>query len=65
MNSCDLIELSVMNVGLDTGVIDQRMFTLLPIMAIVTTTMATPMLLYFTRKTPAAVRLSARRSAHD
>jgi hypothetical protein len=54
-----------MQVGLDTGVIDQRMFTLLRIMAIVTTMMTTPMVLYFTRRLPAAVRLPARRSAHD
>jgi Kef-type K+ transport system membrane component KefB len=64
MNARGMMELIVMKVGLDTGVIDHRMFTLLLIMAIVTTMMTTPMLLYFTRKQPAATRLTPRHS-HD
>ena len=52
MNARGMMELIVMKVGLDAGVIDQRMFTLLLIMAIVTTMMTTPMLLYFTRGQP-------------
>jgi Kef-type K+ transport system membrane component KefB len=64
MNARGMMELIVMKVGLDTGVIDRRMFTLLLIMAIVTTMMTTPMLLYFTRRQPAATRLTPRHS-HD
>jgi len=47
-----MMELIVMKVGLDAGVIDQRMFTLLLIMAIVTTMMTTPMVLYFAKGQP-------------
>ena len=49
MNARGLMELIVMKVGLDIGVIDRRMFTLLLIMAIVTTLMTTPTVLFFTR----------------
>jgi Kef-type K+ transport system membrane component KefB len=52
MNARGMMELIVMKVGLDAGVIDQRMFTLLLIMAIVTTMMTTPMVLYFTKGQP-------------
>lgn len=65
MNARGLMELIVMKVGLDAGVIDQRMFTLLLIMAIVTTMMTTPMLLCFTRGQTTASRLATRHSAHD
>jgi Kef-type K+ transport system membrane component KefB len=62
MNARGMMELIVMKVGLDAGVIDQRMFTLLLIMAIVTTMMTTPMLLYFTRLQGAAATLTRRRA---
>ncbi|UPG90588.1 cation:proton antiporter [Luteibacter aegosomaticola] len=59
MNARGLMELIVMKVGLDAGVIDQRMFTLLLIMAIVTTMMTTPMVLAFTRSRKDATEVSS------
>jgi Kef-type K+ transport system membrane component KefB len=44
MNARGMMELIVLKVGLDAGVIDARMFTMLLVMTIVTTLMATPML---------------------
>jgi len=49
MNARGLMELIVMKVGLDAGVIGLEIFTMLMIMAIVTTLMTTPMLSLFTR----------------
>ena len=44
MNTRALMELIVLNVGLDLGVISPRMFTMLVLMAIVSTVMTTPAL---------------------
>jgi len=44
MNTRALMELIVINVGLDLGVISQKMFTMLVIMAIVSTVVTTPAL---------------------
>ncbi|HET7694974.1 MAG TPA: cation:proton antiporter [Vicinamibacterales bacterium] len=44
MNTRGLMELVVLNVGLDLGVISPRLFTMMVIMALVTTAMTTPML---------------------
>ena len=60
MNARGMMELIVLKVGLDAGVIDQRMFTLLLIMAIVTTMMTTPMLVYFTRQSQPVVTTAER-----
>ncbi|MEZ5460345.1 cation:proton antiporter [Dokdonella sp.] len=49
MNARALMELIVMKVGLDIGVIGAEIFTMLMIMAIVTTLMTTPLLSLFTR----------------
>lgn len=49
MNARGLMELIVMKVGLDIGVIDERLFTMLLVMALATTLMAGPMLGWFTR----------------
>ena len=57
MNARALMELIVMKVGLDIGVIGSEIFTMLMVMAIVTTLMTTPMLIAFTRGT--AVSLAA------
>jgi Kef-type K+ transport system membrane component KefB len=51
MNARGLMELIVMKVGLDIGVIGQQMFTMLLVMALVTTVMTTPLMLLFTRNT--------------
>ena len=50
MNARGMMELVVIKVGLDAGVIDRRMFTLLLLMAITTTLMTTPMVVLFTRR---------------
>ncbi|MEO6492759.1 MAG: cation:proton antiporter [Ilumatobacteraceae bacterium] len=44
MNTRGLTELVVLTIGRDAGVIDDKMYTLLVIMAVVTTTMAGPLL---------------------
>jgi Kef-type K+ transport system membrane component KefB len=50
MNARGLMELIVMKVGLDAGVIGFEIFTMLMVMAIVTTLMTTPMLMAFVRR---------------
>jgi Kef-type K+ transport system membrane component KefB len=50
MNARGMLELIVLKIGLDAGVIGREMFTLLLLMAIVTTMMSTPMLLFFTHQ---------------
>lgn len=58
MNTRGLMELIVINVGLDLGVISQKMFTMLVIMAIFSTVVTTPGLRYYlsraAQKAPAA-----------
>jgi Kef-type K+ transport system membrane component KefB len=44
MNTRGLVELIVLNIGLDLGVISPTFFAMLVIMAVVTTMMATPLL---------------------
>lgn len=52
MNARALMELIVIKVGLDAGVIDSRVFTMLLVMALVTTVMTGPLLtLFLGRKT--------------
>jgi len=41
----DLVELIVLNIGLDLGVLSPTLFAILVIMALVTTMMASPLLL--------------------
>lgn len=50
MNTRGLVELIVLNVGLDLGIISPRLFTMLVIMAVVTTFMTGPLLTYFSRQ---------------
>ena len=49
MNTRGLVELIVLNIGLDLGVISPRFFTMLVIMAIATTMMTSPILTGFLR----------------
>jgi Kef-type K+ transport system membrane component KefB len=49
MNTRALMELIVLNIGYDLGVLPQKMFTILVIMAVVSTFMITPILKYFVR----------------
>ena len=55
MNARGLMELIVMKIGLDAGLIGREMFTILLLMALVTTAMATPMIALFMGSRPAAV----------
>ena len=50
MNTRGLVELIVLNIGLDLGVITPRLFTMLVIMAVVTTMMTSPVLTVLLRK---------------
>lgn len=43
LNSRGLVELIVLNIGLDLGIISPRLFTMLVIMAVITTLMAAPL----------------------
>jgi Kef-type K+ transport system membrane component KefB len=56
MNTRGLMELVLLNIGLDIGVISQTVFTMLVVMALVTTFMTAPMLewVYFRRLLPGA-----------
>ena len=49
MNARGLMELIVIKIGLDVGVIGAEIFTMLMIMAVVTTLMTSPLLVVFTR----------------
>jgi Kef-type K+ transport system membrane component KefB len=60
MNARALMELIVMKVGLDAGVIGLEIFTMLMVMAIVTTLMTTPMLSLFTRGGAPAIAAAAK-----
>ena len=50
MNTRGLVELIALNIGLDLGIITHRLFTMLVIMALVTTFMTTPALSRLVRK---------------
>ena len=52
MNTRGLVELVVLNIGLDLGVISQTLFTMLVIMALVTTFMTSPLMVLLLRKNP-------------
>ncbi len=52
MNTRGLVELIVLNIGLDLGVISPRLFTMLVIMALVTTLMTSPILSALLKKRP-------------
>jgi len=56
MNARGLMELILLNIGLERGVITPTLFTIMVLMAIVTTLMATPIfeLVYRRQRTPAA-----------
>jgi Kef-type K+ transport system membrane component KefB len=60
MNARGLMELIVMKVGLDAGVIGFEIFTMLMVMAIVTTLMTSPALTFFLRGTSSAAAAEGR-----
>jgi Kef-type K+ transport system membrane component KefB len=55
MNTRALMELVVLNIGLDLGVISQQMFTMLVIMAIISTLVTTPALRHYLPRAGLAV----------
>jgi Kef-type K+ transport system membrane component KefB len=57
MNTRALMELVVLNIGLDLGVISQQMFTMLVIMAIISTLVTTPALRHYLPRAGLAVPL--------
>jgi len=59
MNTRGLVELIVLNMGLDLGVISPKLFTMLVIMALVTTFLTTPILQLLLRKHPWIERVAA------
>ena len=59
MNARGLMELIVMKIGLDAGLIGREMFTMLLLMALVTTAMTTPMIGWFAGRRPAMAKLPA------
>ena len=54
MNTRGLVELIVLNIGLDLGVLSPALFAMLVIMALVTTAMTSPLLSLVERATPSA-----------
>jgi Kef-type K+ transport system membrane component KefB len=52
MNTRGLVQLIVLNIGLDLGITTPRLFTMLVLMALVTTLMTTPVLQLLLRKHP-------------
>jgi hypothetical protein len=60
MNTRALMELIVVNVGMDLGVIPPAVYCMLVLMAIGTTLMATPLAAALLRGTPHAPTLKAR-----
>jgi Kef-type K+ transport system membrane component KefB len=52
MNTRGLVELIVLNIGLDLGVLTPRLFTMLVLMALVTTMMTSPLLAALLRTRP-------------
>jgi Kef-type K+ transport system membrane component KefB len=60
MNTRGLVQLIVLNIGVDLGIISPRLFTMLVIMAIVTTFLTTPILEMLLRKHPWVERAPAK-----
>ena len=56
MNTRGLMELIALNIGYDLGILSQRIFTMLVIMAIVTTVMTGPLVTLFGKRERRAVR---------
>jgi len=57
MNARGLMELIVMKIGLDAGLIGREMFTMLLLMALVTTAMTTPLITWFAGRRASPDRL--------
>jgi len=64
MNARGLMELILINIGLQAGVIEPGLFSILVLMAIVTTLMATPLFNWIVRKQAPVIRSAARPAGH-
>jgi len=64
MNTRGLIELVVLNVGLDVGVITPTVFTMMVLMALATTCMTTPLLHWLSDRRATAL-VAASMLAHE
>jgi Kef-type K+ transport system membrane component KefB len=62
MNTRGLMELIALNIGYDLGILSQRIFTMLVIMALVTTVMTGPLLILFGKRRPARQEFDLRRT---
>src|SRR5256886_1154135 len=60
MNTRGLMELIALNIGFDMGILSQRIFTMLVIMALVTTVMTVPLVTFFAKRQ--TIRSSASRA---
>jgi Kef-type K+ transport system membrane component KefB len=63
MNTRALMELIIINVGFDLGVISQKLFTMLVIMAIVSTVITTPALRHYMARARHEASVAPERSA--
>ena len=63
MNTRGLMELIALNIGYDLGILSQRIFTMLVLMALVTTIMTGPLLTLFRKREDEASAHSAREQA--
>jgi Kef-type K+ transport system membrane component KefB len=63
MNTRVLMELIALNIGYDLGILSPRIFTMLVLMALVTTTLTGPLLTLFGRKSAALDAASKSRAA--
>ncbi len=52
MNTRGLVELIVLNIGLDLGIISPRLFAMMVIMAVITTLMTSPLTVWLLKKSP-------------
>src|SRR5262245_43376470 len=64
MNARGLMELILLNIGLERGLITPALFTMMVIMAIVTTLMASPLFVLVTKGLPKRLGLSAAEPPH-
>lgn len=62
MNARGLMELIILNIGLQNGVITPTLFTIFILMAIVTTVMASPLYLWIAGRAPAAAPVEGARA---
>ena len=53
MNTRGLMEVIALNIGYDLGIISPRLFTLMVLMALITTLLTGPLLTLFGRRRPA------------